>query len=79
MIAAAAIVAAAGGALLAYIQNLPPLDVLDNYSPPEISRFYDRTGSRVIGEYYSERREVVQYKDVPEHLINAFIAMEDER
>jgi penicillin-binding protein 1A len=79
LITVAGLGAAVAGFLMAFIQNLPQLDVLDNYSPPEISRFYDRTGSRNIGEYFSERREVVQYKDVPEHLINAFLAIEDER
>jgi penicillin-binding protein 1A len=79
MISGLAVVAFGIGGLLAYIHSLPPLDVLDNYSPPEISRFFDRTGARVIGEYYSERREVVRYQDVPEHLINAFLAIEDER
>ncbi|MBX7245690.1 MAG: PBP1A family penicillin-binding protein [Candidatus Sumerlaeaceae bacterium] len=77
-------VAAAGlslGALLAYIDNLPPLDVLENYRPPEITRVTDRTGNNQIAEFVtgSERRELVHFEDVPEHLVNAFIAIEDER
>lgn len=71
---------AAVGALLAYIDNLPPLDALENYSPPEISRVYDRTGTTQIAEISAaERRELVNIADIPSHVKNAFIAIEDER
>ncbi|MCX7716821.1 MAG: PBP1A family penicillin-binding protein [Candidatus Sumerlaeaceae bacterium] len=76
--------AAAGvalGGFLAYLENLPPLDVLDNYSPPEVTRIFDRTGNSQLAEIVlnAERREVVRVEDVPEHVRNAFIAIEDER
>ncbi|MEI7633838.1 MAG: PBP1A family penicillin-binding protein [bacterium] len=70
---------AALGALLGYMEQLPSLDVLENYNPPEITRVYDRTGNNQIAEFFSERREVVNIDDVPEHVVNAFIAIEDER
>jgi len=67
------------GALVGYINSLPALDVLDNYNPPEISRVYDRTGNRQIGEFFTDRRQLVRIQDIPEHVINAFLAIEDER
>jgi penicillin-binding protein 1A len=71
---------AAIGALLSVIDKLPPLTVLENYSPPEISRVYDRSGNAQLAELFkAERREFVHIQDVPQHLLDAFIAIEDER
>lgn len=67
------------GALLGYIEQMPPLEALENYSPPEISRVYDRTENKQLAEYLAERRELIDLRDVPQHVINAFIAIEDER
>lgn len=68
------------GALLAFIEKQPPLEQLENYDPPEVTRIYDRTGTTQLAEYYSkERRELVNIEDVPEHLKNAIISIEDER
>lgn len=67
------------GALIGYLENLPPITALENYNPPEIARVYDRTGNRQIGEFSSERRELVRIDEIPEHVQNAFLAIEDER
>ncbi len=67
------------GALVGYLQNMPPIEALEKYNPPEISRVYDRTGNKQIGEFFSKRRELVRIKDIPEHVQNAFLAIEDER
>ncbi len=68
------------GALLGYMDELPSLEALDNYNPNEVSRVYDRTGNNQLAELFaSERREFVSIKLVPDHLANAFIAIEDER
>ncbi len=67
------------GALVGYLESMPPIMRLENYNPPEISRVYDRSGNRQIGEFYSDRRELVRIKDIPEHVQNAFLAIEDER
>lgn len=69
------------GAVLAYIDSLPPLTALENYDPPEVTRVYDRSGRSQLAEMLlnAERREVVAVGEVPEHVKNAFIAIEDER
>ena len=67
------------GSLLGYLSDLPPLTVLDNYSPPEVSKVYDRTGNNQLAEFFDERREVVRIENIPDHVLNAFIAIEDER
>jgi len=67
------------GALIGYLESMPPITTLENYNPPEISRVYDRSGNRQIGEFYSKRRELVRIKEIPEHVQHAFLAIEDER
>lgn len=67
------------GALIGYLESMPPITELENYNPPEISRVYDRSGNQQIGEFYSKRRELVRIQDVPEHVQEAFLAIEDER
>lgn len=67
------------GMLLGYLESLPPIKELENYNPPEISRVYDRTGNRQISEFHSDRRQLVTIKDIPQHVQDAFLAIEDER
>lgn len=67
------------GALLGYVEELPRLDALEHYNPPEITRVFDRTGNTQLKEYFKERRELVRFSDIPEHVVNAFLAIEDER
>ena len=70
------VVALVGG--YAYFsQDLPPVDgLLKNYAPPTVTYVYSDDG-RVIGEYYHERRFVAPISDIPPHVLNAFIAVED--
>jgi penicillin-binding protein 1A len=68
------------GALLGYLDSLPPLDSLENYNPPEVSRVFDRTGNAQLAELFNaERREFVPITEIPDHVKQAFIAIEDER
>jgi penicillin-binding protein 1A len=70
----------AGGAFIGYLDSLPPLEPLQNYNPPEISRVYDRTGNTQLAELFNaERREFVPITEIPEHVKQALIAIEDER
>jgi len=73
---AAAIAGTATGVLFAFTGDLPQISALDDYSPSTITRLYDRNGA-VIAEYAVERRTVVTYRDIPEHLRNAIVAAED--
>ena len=73
---AAALAGTATGVLFAFTGDLPQISALDDYSPSTITRLYDRNGA-VIAEFAVERRVVVGYQDIPEHLRNAIVALED--
>jgi penicillin-binding protein 1A len=55
-----------------------PLEPLLDYRPPLASVVTDRHG-RVIGQFFVQRRRLVRLDDVPEHVIQAFVASEDGR
>lgn len=64
--------------LLVYLGNLPPIEELENYSPPQVTRVFDRTGRVEIARFKRENRVVVPLSAIPEDLIHAFLATEDE-
>jgi penicillin-binding protein 1A len=67
------------GTLLALVSEAAPIEELENSSPSQISRVLDRTGHETVAEFYVERRDIVPLHEVPPDLINAFLAIEDER
>ncbi len=77
------VLAAAGAAgtaialYLAIVSDLPDLHGIDDYRPPLASTVYDRDG-KPIGEFYDERRRLVRLDEIPEHVILAFVAGEDD-
>ena len=74
-----AITALAGlisGALFAYSPDLPEIEDLDDYAPGTITRVFDRNNI-LIGEFQTQRRDIIGYDDIPEVLRNAIIAAED--
>lgn len=66
------------GVLMGYIRTLPPIEELENYAPPQITRILDVNGE-VIGRFSRQNREVVPIKDMSTKLIDTFVAIEDER
>lgn len=58
--------------------DLPRIDSLVDYRPPIISSVYADDG-RKIGEFYTERRIVVDLDQIPQRLRQAFVAAEDSR
>ena len=74
-----AILAAAGGAyvLWSFGQGLPDYKQLADYNPPTVTRVHAGDG-RLIKEYATERRVFVPVRVMPKHLINAFLAAEDQ-
>jgi penicillin-binding protein 1A len=73
-------VAAAGtatGVLFAFAGDLPEIEALDDYSPGLITRVLGRDGA-VVGEFATERRQVVTYEQIPDVLRHAIIAAEDQ-
>ena len=68
------------GAVLWYLwsSNLPYIGSLEEYTPPIITEIYSDEGE-VIGRFSEERRILVSLDQVPQHLIDAFVAAEDPR
>ena len=68
----------AGGVLRAYISSTPELKIDDLTSVEETSYIYDINGEVICPYYGLENREWVSLEEIPQTLINAFIASEDE-
>src|SRR5687767_1104940 len=73
---AAAFFGIASGVILAFVGDLPQISALDNYAPSTITRVLGRDGS-VVGEFATERREVITHAQIPVVLKQAIIAAED--
>ena len=59
------------------LRDLPNLRSLDDYRPNLITRVYSTDG-RIIAEFYKERREIVPIERIPPHIVQAFVATEDD-
>lgn len=59
-----------------YANSLPPLFSVNDYEPLLVSEVYARSGEK-IGEFYRENRTLVPVEEIPEDLVNAFLAAED--
>lgn len=70
---------AACGVALAIIKTTPALDVNAVLSLNEPSTLYDSTGKYMDDVATDEKRTVIELKDMPVLLQNAFISIEDER
>ncbi len=66
------------GAYLVYSHNLPKIPELKAYQPRTVSTFYADDGT-VIGIFYKQKRFVVDLNQIPQHVVNAFLAAEDAR
>lgn len=63
--------------IISDIITQPDVDALDMYSPTIPTKIYDINGE-IISEFFNEKRELIDYEDIPEDLINAIVAMEDQ-
>jgi len=61
-----------------FTTDIPSVDTLKTYGPPTVTKFYSDDGE-VIGEFFTEKREVIPLSRMPHHLIQAFVAGEDAR
>ena len=61
-----------------FAQDLPSVENLKNYKPNTVTKFFSEDGE-VIGEFFTEKREIVSLDKIPNHLIQAFVAGEDAR
>ncbi|MFQ5693844.1 MAG: transglycosylase domain-containing protein, partial [Nitrospinota bacterium] len=64
------------GLLFAQFEGLPDVQDLERYRPSTVTRIYDRR-NRLIAEFYVERRILVPLHRIPQHLIQATLAIED--
>jgi penicillin-binding protein 1A len=73
---------AVGGTLGVYYyfgRDLPEdLTKIHFYNPPRTTEIYAASGE-LIGEFYLERRELVPLSRIPDHMLQAIIAAEDQR
>ncbi len=63
--------------LMYFTNNIPDYDSLATYNPPVITRLYSQSLD-VIAEYAYEPRIFAKVSDMPQLLINAFVAAEDK-
>lgn len=64
--------------IVAALQGLPSLTDLQNYQPPVTSRVHAGDGA-LVAEFAREQRVYVPIERIPDHVKNAFVAVEDAR
>src|SRR5580765_6451915 len=74
---AVALFGIASGVMFAFVGDLPQISALDDYAPSTITRVLGRNGA-VVGEFASERRQIVTYEQIPPVLRNAIVSAEDK-
>ncbi len=74
----ALITGAMGGFIFWSLSDLPKIKILEEYSPSESSLVYSKD-NELLAEFYFERRTFIPYFHIPEHVKDAFIAVEDTR
>ena len=65
------------GAIIVLLKDKPTLD-LNDFNPQESSIVYDRNDNQIF-ELGSVIRQNVEYNEIPESLVDAFVAVEDSR
>ncbi|MBW2708719.1 MAG: PBP1A family penicillin-binding protein, partial [Deltaproteobacteria bacterium] len=80
LISIAVVIGLCIGAYFGYLwsSNLPYVGSVKDYRPPVITRIYSNDG-QLIGRLWEEKRTIVPISELPQHLINAFVAAEDSR
>jgi penicillin-binding protein 1A len=64
--------------IIALFSGLPNVEALANPKVNLASTIYSSDG-KIIGSYFKENRFDVKYSEIPQHVIDALIATEDER
>ena len=59
------------------LRDLPDVETLADYRPPLTSTVLDRNGVP-IGEFFEERRRLVELDEMPDYVVQAFLAAEDD-
>src|SRR5262245_59821136 len=66
----------ATGVIFAFAGDLPQISALDDYTPSTITRVFGSHGE-IIGEFSTQRREIVSYEAISPKLKQAILAAED--
>ena len=74
----AAFLGTAGGVVFAFMDDLPQISQLDDFSPRTITRVYGQNNT-LVGDFATERRLVVGWEEIPEVLRQSIVAVEDAR
>ena len=70
-----------GGILFWHVsRDLPKIITVEDYRPLTVSRVLGGGGREdmMLGEFFKERRYVVPYEKIPDHVVKAFISAEDD-
>lgn len=62
--------------IASFSSKLPKIITVQDYTPLKVTEVFDRNGEK-IGEYLREKRSVIETKDLPKYVSEAFIAAED--
>ncbi|MCB1315655.1 MAG: PBP1A family penicillin-binding protein [Leptospiraceae bacterium] len=65
------------GLILASVDSREQIALLASYRPSTPTRLYDRNG-QVFAELYRHKQELVRLEDIPPHVVQAFLAVEDD-
>jgi penicillin-binding protein 1A len=68
----------AGSALVWLTKDLPDIKCLEDYSPPLVSRVFDKDGE-LVGEFFIQKRFPVELSRIPDIMVQATIAIEDRK
>lgn len=66
-----------GGLYYGYSRDLPSIDKLEDYRPDIISEVYSDDNRR-IGQFFVERRVLLEFSEIPDYFKKAIIAAEDK-
>ena len=72
------LLAAVAGSTMGYFFrfDLPDIQALEDYNPPEMTRVLSRDGVEV-GTFAEERRILIEFGEIPKTFLQALIATED--
>ena len=67
------------GVFAYFVKDLPSADALNKRKIIESTKIYDRTGTVVLYNVYGEeKRTVISFEDIPQHLKDATLVIEDD-
>ena len=66
-----------GGGFWFFARKLPSVDQIRADEFPTVTEVYDENGE-VIGEFFSERRYLLSYDEIPQGMVDAILSAEDD-